>query len=552
MRRLRRAIHAGCLALGTAVVRCLRRIRLRRNPTAITPPALRRPRGRSLSGGGPARDGISATVGLEVVVDESGHVVEPRVMSPRGPRVRRGPHGRAAPVRLFTFEPARRTGKAIRSTVQLSYEFHPPPPAHAARPTMDLPAPPARPVPPPAAPLQQGPDQSTLVIADRPRVTIGAPPERNAASQSSTDQAELALRPRYRAEGMLDVVPGLFSVQHAGGGKAQQDFARGFNLDHGTDMAFFVDDVPVNAVSHAHGQGYSDLHFLIPETVERVDSRMGPYSADVGDFGTAGSTSFRMADHTPESVAKLELAPSTGHARLVVVESPDLGHRWRMLVATPRLSRRTGPFIHPEGYDRFNGYAKVTRVLDERSDLSLMLMAYSGTWNMSGVLPARAGVRRRGRHAEAGAVRRLALPEPSWDSVDPTQGGQAQRLMVSAQYRRQLDEHWDLRASVYTLHSSLELFPNDGIAAPFQPDGIQYGSQIEQGRHAHPVGRRRPDHPPGRACGDAPADHARAAGARRRHRLEAALHAGSRAPRRGRRRRTSLGPSTTGTSTSPR
>ncbi len=404
-------------------------------------------------------------------MDESGHVVEPRVTSPAG-------HGfdeaAVAAVRLFTFEPARRNGKAIRSTVQLSYAFHPPPPP-SARSTMDLSAPP---VPPPSAPLQQGPDQSTLVIADRPGVPIGVPPERNAASQSSTDQAELALRPRFRAEGLLDVVPGLFSVQHAGGGKAQQDFARGFNLDHGTDMAFFVDDVPVNAVSHAHGQGYSDLHFLIPETVARVDSTKGTYTADVGDFGTAGSTSFRMADHTPESMAKLELAPSTGHARLVVVESPELGDRWRMLVATEAF-QENGPFIHPEDYDRFNGYAKVTRVLDERSDLSLMLMAYSGTWNMSGVLPARA-VCGEGDGTPTPAAYAGSRCLSRWDSVDPTQGGQAQRLMVSAQYRRQLDDHWDMKASVYTLHSTLELFPNDGIAAPFQPDGIKYGSQIEQ------------------------------------------------------------------------
>ena len=317
-----------------------------------------------------------------------------------------------------------------------------------------------------------------LVVADRPLVPIGAPPERNAASASTTDQDQLSLYPRYRAEGMLDVVPGLFSVQHAGGGKAQQEFARGFNLDHGTDMAFFVDGAPINAVSHAHGQGYSDLHFLIPETVAAIDSTKGPYAASVGDFGTAGSTTFRMADHTEESVAKLELAPSTGHERFVVVESPDLGERWRIAVAA-EVFHENGPFIHPENFDRYNGYAKATHALDERSDISFLAMVYGGSWNMSGLLPARAVC------GETDATPAPAAYSGShcvdrFDAIDSTQGGGSQRAMAAAQYRRQFDDHWDIAASLYALRSSLQLFPNDGIASAFQPDGIRYGSQIEQ------------------------------------------------------------------------
>jgi TonB family protein len=420
-------------------------------------------------------DRLDASVGLEVVVAEDGSVADAHVTTPAG-------HGfdeaALAAIRRFTFEPARRNGVAIRSTVQLSYEFHPPaPPPEPQAP------PPPPPVPPPL-PTQEGPDQSTLVVAARPSVPIGAPPERNAASDSTTDQNELSLRPRLRAEGLLESVPGLFSVQHAGGGKAQQDFARGFNLDHGTDYAFFVDGVPINAVSHAHGQGYSDLHFLIPETVARIDSTKGTYAADVGDFGTAGSTTFRMADRFDESLAKLELAPSTGHERLVVVESPDFGDRWHMVVAAEAF-HENGPFIHPEDFGRVNGYAKATRDLDERSDLSFMVMAYSGSWNMSGVLPARAvcgegdGTPTPAAYAGSHCISR-------WDSIDPTQGGAAQRVMAWTQYRRQVDRHWDLQATLYTLHSNLQLFPNDGLFAgaatptAFQPDGMLYGSQIEQ------------------------------------------------------------------------
>jgi TonB family protein len=440
-------------------------------PAATSTPPVLRTRAEATYPAEALRDRLDATVGLEVVVDETGSVIDARVTGPAG-------HGfdQAAldAVRRFTFEPAKKNGVAVRSIVQLAYEFRPPalpPPA-----PVPLPAPPT-PVPAPL-PVQEGTDQSTLVLAERPLVPIGPPPERNAASDSTTDQKELSLRPRFRAEGLLEVVPGVFSVQHAGGGKAQQDFARGFNLDHGTDMASFVDGVPINAVSHAHGQGYTDLHFLIPEAVDRIDSTKGTYSASVGDFGTAGSTTFRMADHVDESVAKVELAPTTGHERLVVVESPDFGDRWRMAVAT-EVFHENGPFIHPEDYGRLNGYAKLTRVLDERSELSFELMAYGGSWNMSGVLPARAvcgegdGTPTPAAYAGSHCINRF-------DSVDPTQGGQSQRVMALAQYRRQMDEHWTLDATAYSVHSNLQLFPNDGIAASFQPDGIQYGSQVEQ------------------------------------------------------------------------
>jgi TonB family protein len=440
---------------------------------AMTPPVLRT-RVEATYPPDALRDRLEGTVGLELDVDGAGNVTDARVVAPAG-------HGfdeaALAAARAFAFEPARKSGAPIRSKVQLAYEFHPPAPPPPPTPEAAVTPPPAA---APVAPIvtQQGAEQSTLVLAERAPVAIGAPPEPNAASDSSTGQSELALRPRMRAEGLLEVVPGLFSVQHAGGGKAQQEFLRGFNLDHGTDLAVFVDGAPMNAVSHAHGQGYVDLHSLIPETVARVDSTKGPYAADVGDFGTAGSVTFRLADHTPESVAKLELAPTTGHVRFVVVESPDFGDTWRMAVAVEAF-HENGPFIHPEDFGRVNGYAKITRVLDERSELSFMAMAYGGSWNMSGVLPARAvcgegdGTPTPAAYAGANCINRF-------DSMDPTQGGASQRVMAWAQYRRQFDANWDVQATLFTLHSNLQLFPNDGIAASFQPDGIKYGSQVEQ------------------------------------------------------------------------
>lgn len=421
------------------------------------------------------RDRVEGTVGIEAVVDERGAVVDAKVTSPAG-------HGfdEAAldAIRKFTFDPARADGAAIRSVVQLAYEFHLPRAAPLSPPPPPPPAPSASNLPsevlPPA--LQTGPNQTTLVLAPLPASGSIQEPEPLAASDSTSNQQQLSLRPRLRTENLLEAVPGLFSVQHAGGGKAQQYFMRGFDLDHGTDIAFFVDGLPVNADSHAHANGYSDLHFIIPEVVDTLESTKGPYSARVGDFATAGSVTFHMADHVDSSLAKVEVGPD-GHERAVVVESPDLGDKWRAVFAAEAF-KEDGPFIHPEDFDRFNGYMKATRVLDDRSEVSLLLMAYGGTWNMSGVLPARAvcgegdGTPTPSAYAGSRCISR-------WDSVDPSQGGASQRVMALSSYHRRLG-NGDMEATLYTLHSNLQLFPNDGVAAPFQLSGIQFGSQVEQ------------------------------------------------------------------------
>ena len=406
-----------------------------------------------------AANRIEGTVGLELLVDESGKVVSARVVSPAG-------HGfdeaALAVASDFVFEPAKKDGIPVRSTIQFAYDFHlpklpPPPPVLAA-----------------ASPIQTGANQSTLVVAARPAQQAL---EHIAASDSQTDRTELSLIPKMRAESMLEAVPGVFSVQHAGGGKAQQYFLRGFDEDHGTDLAFSVDGQPVNAVSHAHGQGFSDLHFLIPETVESIDSTKGPYSARIGDFATSGSITFHMADQLPESVAKIEIG-STGHQRVVVVESPDLGSDWRMAVAAEAF-HEDGPFIHPDDFDRLNGYVKATRKLDEHSEASVMLMAYGGSWNMSGVLPARA-VCGEGDGTPTPAAYAGSRCLNRFDSVDPSQGGASQRVELLTSYRRWSGTS-EIEATVFALHSNLQLFPNDGIASiVLQPEGIRYGSQVEQ------------------------------------------------------------------------
>jgi TonB family protein len=419
---------------------------------------------------------IEATVGLEIAIDETGRVTEARVTAPAG-------HGfdeaAIAAVKRFGFEPGRRNGVPLKSTIQISYEFHlprPPPPPNPVTPKA-LPAGAAiRLVAP--LPLQEGPNQSTLVLAPRVYTPSVQEPEHIAASDSSVDQAELQLRPRLRdAEGVIEAVPGLFGVQHAGGGKAQQYFMRGFDLDHGTDLAFFVDGLPVNAVSHAHGQGFSDLHFIIPEVIEAVESTKGPYSVRAGDFNTAATVTFHMADHLDESLARADVGQD-GYLRAAVAESPDLGPDWRMVVAAEAF-HTDGPFIHPDDYDRLNAYMKATRIIDSKSDVSLMLMGYGGSWNMSGVLPARA-VCGEGDGTPVPAAYAGSHCLSRWDSIDPSQGGASQRFSLQTAYHRRFEGGGDMEAMTFVLHSNLQLFPNDGIASLLQPEGILYGSQIEQ------------------------------------------------------------------------
>ena len=413
-------------------------------------------------------DRVEGTVGLELKISEDGAVESVLVRQSAG-------HGfdeaAVAAVKNWTFEPARRGNAPLKSTLQLSLPFTLPATAAPAPTPTTSATPPVIAAIGPGLAEQRGADQSTLVLGER----VAPPP--NAASDSSTNHDELLLRPRFKTENLLEAVPGLFSVQHAGGGKAQQYFLRGFDADHGTDIAFSIDGTPINMVSHGHGQGFSDLHFIIPETVESLDATKGPYSVRAGDFATAGSVNFRMADHVAESMGKVEVGP-WGHTRLVALESPDLGPDWRMLAAA-EVFHDNGPFIHPDDFDRFNGYVKVSHALDDRSEASLTLTAYGGSWAASGVLPARAvcgesdGTPVPAQYANGHCLSR-------WDSLDPTQGGSTQRVQAITSYKRRFAKNTDIEATAYGIRYGFKLFANDGIAASFQPDGIQYGSQVEQ------------------------------------------------------------------------
>src|SRR5437763_3471024 len=192
--------------------------------------------------------------------------------------------------------------------------------------------------------LVEGARASQLGIAD-------------AASAGSISQKELEMRTAYRPGELLEATPGLIVSQHSGEGKANQFYLRGFNLDHGTDLATWLDDMPVNQRSHAHGQGWTDLNFLIPELATRLDYRKGPYSARDGDFASAGSASITYANRLLRNVATVSVGQN-GYARTALAASTDLdtgiGAGGTLLYAL-ELVHNDGPFTHPDDYQKLNG-----------------------------------------------------------------------------------------------------------------------------------------------------------------------------------------------------
>jgi TonB family protein len=283
------------------------------------------------------RQRVEGNVGLELDLDATGAVVGTRITTPAG-------HGfdeaATAAARRFVFDPARRDGVPIPSTVEFSYEFHLPPETPPAAP----PAPPANAPPAPAGDrVQFGPNQSTLVLGSKPL---------SAASSFAVQDRDFALRPIGGVQDILRVTPGLVVVQHSGGGKANQYFLRGFDADHGTDIAFSIDGVPINLVSHAHGQGFADTNFIIPEVVERVEITKGPYFAHEGDFATAGAVNMVSRDDFEHSSAGAGFVASPGHGaagyRGLLIASPKLdGSSMSMgMKATfaAEIGRSNGPF----------------------------------------------------------------------------------------------------------------------------------------------------------------------------------------------------------------
>jgi hypothetical protein len=208
----------------------------------------------------------------------------------------------------------------------------------------------------------------------------------NPPPKGTVGAKELEDRPILRSGEVLETVPGLIITQHAGGGKANQYFLRGFNLDHGTDFAVFLDDMPLNLPSHAHGEGYSDMNTVIPEFVQRVNFEKGPYYADVGNFGSAGSAHLEFFKTLPENFFQVE-GGMYGYARAVFGVSQKLGSG--SLLYGGEAYYDDGPWVHPDGYAKFNGLLTYSQG-DDAKGFSITARGYHGKWNSSDQIPVTA------------------------------------------------------------------------------------------------------------------------------------------------------------------
>jgi len=306
----------------------------------------------------------------------------------------------------------------------------------------------------------------TLTIRLRPApltldpIIVAAEPVYSAASSRAIREFDISLRPRESSQELLRLAPGLVIAQHAGGGKAEQIFLRGFDADHGTDVAISVDGTPVNMVSHAHGQGYADLHFLMPEAVEIGEVRKGPYDAQDGDFATAGAVTFRTKDRiVAPLVASRGGSFNTLHGLAMAPFGGDATHAGGFAAVSAHYT--DGPFVSPQGYRRLNGFAKFTAPVRKDVELVASVSGFESRWNASGEIPSRA--------VEQGIISRFG-------SLDPTEGGNTHRydLSLGLRSRGASERSWEVRA--YAVNYDFQLWSNFTF---FLVDSVN-GDQIEQ------------------------------------------------------------------------
>jgi len=262
----------------------------------------------------------------------------------------------------------------------------------------------------------------------------------SSASQGTVGSAELGARPTARVGELLETVPGVIITQHAGGGKANQYFLRGFNLDHGTDFATTLDGVPLNLPTHGHGQGYTDMNPVIPELVRRIDYEKGPYHAANGDFASAGAAHLHSYQTLPQSIAILE-GGMYGHARAVLADSQALGIGH--LLYGLEAYHHDGPWENPDDYQRFNGVLTYSHG-DSTEGWHLTARGYHGRWDSSDQVAASA--------IDSGLV-------PFFGSLDDTTGGNSQRYSLQAEWHR-IRPDSSTRVLAYGLHYDLDLFSN--------------------------------------------------------------------------------------------
>ena len=271
---------------------------------------------------------------------------------------------------------------------------------------------------------------------------------------------DLQTTPVNSSQEILRKVPGLFIGQHAGGGKAEQIFLRGFDIDHGTDIAISVDGMPVNMVSHAHGQGYADLHFVIPETVEKIDFGKGTYYANKGDFATAGYVAFQTKDKLENSSIGLEIGQFNTLRTVGMFNLLGNQKKQSAYIATEYILT-DGPFDSPQNFNRINLLGKYSAILSDNSKFSILASRFSSKWDASGQIPQRL--------VDNGTISRFG-------SVDDTEGGNTSRTNFNTSLSKPINENTFIKANAFYSKYEFELYSNFTF---FLEDPIN-GDQIRQ------------------------------------------------------------------------
>ena len=397
------------------------------------------------------KSGYGGVVGMELTIAPDGSVADAKVVRAAGYGFDEAAMEAA---RHFTFKPATQNNQPVASTVSFDQQF-------VIRPhlTAEL----------SAEPRPETSSEQPSPPAEKNQTTIIARGPTSAASSTTVRNLDFDLRPKTSPNDILRVVPGLLAVQHQGGGKADQLFLRGFDADHGTDVGVYLDGIPVNMPSHAHGQGFADLHWLIPEAIERIDVIKGPYDVRFGDFATAGAVNLITRDHFDSSsvqytVGSFPTLPGRVAAtgRFVGIVSPELPswaaklHPWLAFEG----ANDAGPFTHSENLKRYNLFGKVSYDVSPRLKIGMFVQAYGSGWIGSGQIPA--------REVTAGRL-------GQFDAIDPSEGGLTQRNMYSAFLHYKDGDH-EFEATAYLTRYHLNLF-NDFTFFAQDPIG---GDEIEQ------------------------------------------------------------------------
>jgi hypothetical protein len=276
----------------------------------------------------------------------------------------------------------------------------------------------------------------------------------NATKFNTLSKIDLDLKPVKNTQELLRLVPGLFIAQHAGGGKAEQIFLRGFDCDHGTDVQVSVDGMPVNMVSHAHGQGYADAHFIIPETVNTIDFGAGPYYTQHGNLNTAGYVAFGTFANIPNSMIQLEAGRFNSYRALAMIDLFKKNKDKQSAYLAAEYNYTDGPTINKQYFNRFNIFGKYNLAITNRTQLTASLSSFKSKWDASGQVPDRA--------VNDGTIDRFG-------SIDPTEGGNTERhnanIILAHHFAN--GSVWENQAYfsryVFNLYSNFTFFLNDPI-----------------------------------------------------------------------------------------